>query len=138
MKVKDLACTPEFEAITLPDGEREIDGVYVGDLFDEKYSSAVPEAIKPLFCYELLCEIAEGRANPDHFLSFGFECAEIFARYLSQTGDYELALKVKGYILNYSEDNKSSAEFNDYIVSQKQAIEDKMLSYTLENIEKFI
>ncbi len=32
MKVKDLVATSEFEAITLPDGEREIDGVYVGDL----------------------------------------------------------------------------------------------------------
>lgn len=32
MKVKDLVESGKFNAITLPDGEREIDGVYVGDL----------------------------------------------------------------------------------------------------------
>lgn len=32
MKVKDLANSDLFTAITLPQGEREIDGVYVGDL----------------------------------------------------------------------------------------------------------
>jgi predicted transcriptional regulator len=32
MKVKDLAAKTEFEVITLPDGERDIDGVYIGDL----------------------------------------------------------------------------------------------------------
>lgn len=32
MKVKNLAECDLFKAVTLPDGEREIDGVYVGDL----------------------------------------------------------------------------------------------------------
>ncbi len=32
MKVKALADSDLFSAITLPDGDREIDGVYVGDL----------------------------------------------------------------------------------------------------------
>ena len=32
MKVKNLADGNLFKAITLPDGEREIDGVYIGDL----------------------------------------------------------------------------------------------------------
>ncbi len=32
MKVKELASDYGFKAITLPDGEREIDGVYIGDL----------------------------------------------------------------------------------------------------------
>lgn len=32
MKVKNLADCDLFEVITLPDGEREIDGVYIGDL----------------------------------------------------------------------------------------------------------
>ena len=32
MKVKDLASCDLFGAVTLPDGEREIDGVYIGDL----------------------------------------------------------------------------------------------------------
>ena len=32
MKVKDLAVLSGFEAVTMPDGEREIGGVYIGDL----------------------------------------------------------------------------------------------------------
>lgn len=32
MKVKDLVESGKFNVITLPDGERDIDGVYVGDL----------------------------------------------------------------------------------------------------------
>ncbi len=32
MKVKELANQVGFEIVTLPDGEREIDGVYIGDL----------------------------------------------------------------------------------------------------------
>lgn len=32
MKVKELACVEGFTAVTLPCGEREIDGVYIGDL----------------------------------------------------------------------------------------------------------
>ena len=32
MRVKDLAGCDLFEAVTLPQGEREIDGVYIGDL----------------------------------------------------------------------------------------------------------
>ncbi len=32
MKVKDLASCDIFSTVTLPDGEREIDGVYIGDL----------------------------------------------------------------------------------------------------------
>ena len=32
MRVKDLAGDELFSAVTLPDGDREIDGVYIGDL----------------------------------------------------------------------------------------------------------
>lgn len=32
MKVKSLADCDLFKAVTLPDGERDIDGVYIGDL----------------------------------------------------------------------------------------------------------
>ena len=110
--------------------------LYIGDLFDEKYES-IPEAIKPLFCYELLCEIGEHSADAEVFLSFGYECAEIFSKYLSQNGDYELALKVKSYILDFSEGNRNTQEFRDFLVSQKQLLEEKMLNYTVENIEKF-
>ena len=40
MKVKNLADCDLFEAITLPDGEREIDGVYIGDLLSWVMGSA--------------------------------------------------------------------------------------------------
>ncbi|MBQ6266536.1 MAG: hypothetical protein IJK64_02045 [Clostridia bacterium] len=32
MKVSELAALPEFTAVTLPDADREITGVYIGDL----------------------------------------------------------------------------------------------------------
>ena len=32
MKVSDLVLCEQFEVVTLPDKDREIDGVYVGDL----------------------------------------------------------------------------------------------------------
>jgi hypothetical protein len=111
--------------------------LYIGDLFDEKYTH-VPEAIKPLFCYELLCQIGENRSNAEIFLSFGLECAEIFSKYLSQTEDYELALKIKGFIIDYSEGNKNTEEFQEFLVSQKEQLEQKMLNYTVKNIEKFV
>ena len=40
MKVKNLALDDMFTAVTLPDGEREIDGVYVGDLLSWVMSKA--------------------------------------------------------------------------------------------------
>ena len=111
--------------------------LYIGDLFDEKYT-AIPEAIKPLFCYELLCQISENRADAEIFLSFGLECAEIFSKYLSQNGDYELALAVKGFIIDFSEGDKNAEAFQNYLASQKECLEEKILSYTVKNIEKFV
>ena len=111
--------------------------LYIGDLFDEKYTQ-IPEAIKPLFCYELLCQIGENRSNAEIFLSFGLECAEIFSKYLSQNEDYELALKIKGFIIDFSEGNKNTEEFQEFLVSQKEQLEQKMLNYTVKNIEKFV
>ncbi len=110
--------------------------LYIGDLFDEK--RPIPEQFKPLFCYEVLCRISEGsREKAETFLSFGYECAEVFSRYLSQNGDYELALKVRTFISNYSSENNNTDDFCSYITSQKQHIEEKMLNYTIANIEKF-
>lgn len=110
--------------------------LYVGDLFDER--RRVPEHFKPLFCYELLCQISEGsQAQAETFLSFGLECADIFSKYLSQSSDYELASRIKTFICEYSEKNQKTEDFFCYIASQKQHIEEKMLNYTIENIEKF-
>ncbi len=109
--------------------------LYIGDLFDEK--NRIPEYFKPLFCYELLCEISENRADAEIFLSFGIECADIFSKYLTQNGDGELAMKIRSYILDFSDGDKRIEEFRELIVSQKESLEEKMLSYTVKNIEKF-
>lgn len=111
--------------------------LYVGDLFDSK-TLIVPEIIKPLFCYELLCEIAdENGANASVFLSFGIECADIFSKYLASNDDHELALKIKSYFFAYADDQSVSGEFREYVVSKKEHIEAKMLGYVKSNIEKF-
>ncbi len=109
--------------------------LYIGDLFDEKQN--IPEHFKPLFCYELLCEIADSGADAELFLSFGLECAEIFARYLTQSKDYDLALDIKLFFIDFSSGKKKSEDFRSYVISKKAHIEKMMLSYTKENIEKF-
>ncbi len=111
--------------------------LYVGDLFENRVIM-VPEAIKPLFCYELLCEIADEKgANASVFLSFGAECAEIFTKYLGENGDHELALKIKGYFFAYADNKEIVGEFCEYIKSKKDYIQQNMLEYTVKNIEKF-
>ena len=111
--------------------------LYVGDLFDSK-TLIVPEVIKPLFCYELLCEIDdENGANASVFLSFGAECSDIFSKYLGSNDDHELALKIKGYFFAYAENREIAEEFRKYIISEKAHIEEKMLGYAVDNIEKF-
>ena len=110
--------------------------LYIGDLFDER--NRIPEHFKILFCYELLCEISENRADAEIFLSFGKECADIFSEYLTKNGDGELAMKIRAYILDFSDGDKKTEEFRELIVSQKESLEEKMLSYTVKNIEKFV
>lgn len=109
--------------------------LYIGDLFDDK--NRIPEHFKILFCYELLCEISENRADAEIFLSFGKDCADIFSEYLTKNGDGELAMRIRAYILDFSDGNNKTEEFRDLIVSQKESLEEKMLSYTVKNIEKF-
>ncbi len=110
--------------------------LYIGDLFDER--QRISEPFKILFCYELLCEIGDERgADPATFLSFGHECGEIFYRYLAKNGDHELGLKIKTYILEFSEGKENVDEFKGFILSKKQYLEEKMLNYTVENIKKF-
>ena len=110
--------------------------LYVGDLFDER--QRIPEPFKILFCYELLCEMGdENGADPATFLSFGNECGEIFYRYLAENGDHELGLKIKTYILEFGEGKENVDEFKGFILSKKQYLEEKMLQFTVENIQKF-
>ncbi len=110
--------------------------LYVGDLFDENPN--IPEYFKPLFCYEILYEIAtDDGMDASAFLSFGGECAEIFTRYLRESEDYELATSLCTFIYDYSEENNNSVSFKEYIKTKKEHIEDKMLKYAVKNIEKF-
>jgi len=110
--------------------------LYIGDLFSEDKN--IPECFRTLFCYELLCEISEKNcAEAEIFLSFGNECANIFYKYLSENADYDLARDIKIYINDFSSGNNRVEEFHKYIISKKQQIEEKMLIYTVENIDKF-
>ena len=111
--------------------------LYIGDLFEE--GPHIPECFKTLFCYEILYELAieEGSINARTFLGFGGECADIFSKYLRETGDYELANGIRGFICDYSEKNDNSQAFRDYIRAKKEHIEAKMLGYTKQNIDKF-
>ena len=111
--------------------------LYVGELFDE--NPHIPEHFKPLFCYEILCELASGDGGVDAnaFLGFGRECADIFSKYLRENRDYELATALNGFFCDYSPENNNSESFRQYLKTQKEHIEEKMLSYTVENIEKF-
>lgn len=111
--------------------------LYVGDLFDE--NPHIPEHFKPLFCYEILYELAieDGAMDARSFLGFGGECADIFTKYLRQTEDYELATAIRTYIFDYSEENDNTKGFKEYIKSKREHIEAKMLGYAKQNIEKF-
>ena len=111
--------------------------LYVGELFDD--NPHIPEHFKPLFCYEILCELASGDGGVDAnaFLGFGRECADIFSKYLRENRDYELATALNGFFCDYSPENNNSESFRQYLKTQKEHIEEKMLSYTVENIEKF-
>jgi hypothetical protein len=110
--------------------------LYIGDLFDEKQH--VPEHFKPLFCYELLHQIADDHADAELLLSFGLECAETFSKYLNQNKDYDLALDIKLFFIDFSTGKKKGEDFKRYVTAKKAHIEEKMMSYTKENIEKFI
>lgn len=109
--------------------------LYIGELFDEP---TIPDQFKTLFCYELLCQIAEdGEDKAEIFLSYGYECSEIFGGYLSSCEDYELARQIKGYVLDFPTHKEILSEFTSLLVSEKEHLESTMLRYTLENLHKF-
>jgi hypothetical protein len=110
--------------------------LYIGDLFSN--NATVPEHFKPLFCYELLYELAtDDGLEAGVFLSFGSECAEVFAKYLRENEDYELANKVYAFIVDFEAGNRRTAEFKQYMNTQTEHIKTKMLGYAVSNIEKF-
>jgi len=110
--------------------------LYVADLFDENPN--IPEYFKPLFCYEILYELAtDDGMDATAFLSFGGECADVFSKYLCENGDYELATSLRGFMLDFSGENNNTESFKEYIRTKKEHISEKMLKYAVKNIEKF-
>ena len=110
--------------------------LYVGDLFDDNPN--IPDCFKPLFCYEILYELATNDGiDAVAFLGFGSECADIFTRYLRENEDYELANTLLGFVSEFSAENNNSESFKEYLKTKKTHIEEKMLGYTVKNIEKF-
>ena len=110
--------------------------LYVGDILGE--NTTVPEHFKPLFCYELLYELAINEGlDAGVFLSFGDECASVFAKHLRQNEDYELANALYSYISDFSAGNRRVAEFKSFMNGQCEHIREKMLKYAQDNIEKF-
>ena len=110
--------------------------LYIAELFDENPN--IPEHFKPLFCYEILYELAcdEG-IDAKAFLSFGGECADVFSKYLRENEDFELATRLRSFILEHSEENNNTESFKEYIKTKKEHISEKMLGYARKNIEKF-
>jgi hypothetical protein len=109
--------------------------LYIGELFD---SPSVPESLKPLFCYELLCEIAEdGEAKAETFLNYGSECAAIFSKYLTDVEEFDILTRLSGFISDFSERREVVNEFIGYLRSQKDHMGKRMLNYTVNNIDKF-
>ena len=111
--------------------------IYLGDLFID--TPHIPEQFKTLFCYEILYEVAlgDGSLPPEVFLGYGDECADIISDHLRRNGDYELAAAVSGYVKEYSEEKGNANSFMEYIRNKKKHIEEKMLGYAVDNIEKF-
>lgn len=110
--------------------------LYIADLFDE--NPGIPEYFKPLFCYEILFELANGEGmDAGAFLRFGSECAEVFSKYLRENEDYELATSLSTFILEHSKGYNNTEDFKNYLRSKKEHISEKMLGYAVTNIEKF-
>ena len=110
--------------------------LYIADLFDENPN--IPEYFKPLFCYEILYELASGEGmDAGAFLGFGGECADVFFKYLRENEDYELANKLRAFIVEHSSENNNTESFKEYIRAKKEHISEKMLGYAVKNIEKF-
>ena len=109
--------------------------LYIGELFDEP---SIPDQFKTLFCYELLCQIAEtGEEKAEIFLSYGYECSEIFEGYLSSCEDYELARQIKGFILDFPNHKEILSEFTQYLTAKKEHLEHSMLRSTMDNLHRF-
>lgn len=112
--------------------------LYVGDLFDERIN--IPNGFRPLFCYELLYELAESGADCKRlglFLSFGNECADAFSEQLNSVGEFELAQKLRFYFSEYLSGNQNVADFYDFLNTKKDALRANMMKYTKEHIEEF-
>ena len=108
--------------------------LYIGDILGE--NTTVPEHFKPLFCYELLYELSMGEGlDARIFLSFGNECANVFAKYLRQNEDYELATSIYTYIVDFSSGNGRVAEFKDFMSTSAKKCSNTQLTTSKNSIK---
>lgn len=112
--------------------------LYLGDLFDENIK--IPQAFRPLFCFELLYSMSEDKDQNNRaklFLSFGVECAGAFYAHLSKAGECDLADDIKGFFSDFAAGKQNEKEFLDYLRSKKQYIEESVFKYLREHINEF-
>ena len=113
--------------------------LYVGELFSDN-SPLNNEAMKPLFCYELLYQLAETKDAfaIKMFLGYGDECSRIFSKYLYENGDYELSSKIVYFFTQSKTSPSAEKDFADYVSSHKAHIEKQVVEYTKNNIDRFV
>lgn len=111
--------------------------IYIGEMFESMPSNM--EKMKPLLCYELLCELSEcGEDACAIFLGYGVDCERIFTRYLLECSDTEMASRISQFFGGFASDRTQAVALLEYISSEKGYIEQKMLQYTRDNINSFI
>ena len=112
--------------------------LYVGDLFNSDIK--IPSAIRTLFCYELLYEIAEdeaGTRTAQLFLSFGNECGGVFYSYLAAAGEIQLAEKLRSYFNEHSAGEDRSEKLHKFIDANKSYLEAAIMKFTKNHINEF-
>ncbi len=109
--------------------------LYINQLFEE--SSGVPNAFKPLFCYQILGMMSAStqQSQWDAFLEGGKEMADVFSTYLAQAGEDELSRDIQFYMA--TSDAEASDAFRQYLQSRQEYLSERMLAYTKEHIREF-
>ena len=90
--------------------------------------------------HELLYQLSEDCENTEKaktFLSFGKECSDAFAKNLSYAGDSEMSRKIQFFFSEYDDGQYIVADFCRYISDLRPHLEDSVMKYLKNNINKF-
>ncbi len=112
--------------------------LYLANLFEE--ASHIPEAYKPLFCYDVLLSLSEEDETErwENVLGFGKEFADTFARYLSAAGEEALPAKLQYFVAVYDQNKeKTVRDFRSFVLSREDYIEDRFMAYLHAHIRDF-